>query len=357
MNVLPQTGQPAVPAHLTPARIAIAAVLAPAVAVLGVAIAAVGSGALSPASASALTCTDGPVTAGVPHSGVTLETDQIANAQIIYSVGVALNIPDRGEIIAIATAMQESTLQNLDHGDADSIGLFQQRNAWGTRAARMDPATAAQMFYTGGAGGQRGLLDIAGWQSMSIAAAAQAVQVSAFPEAYARWEPIATALVATFAVNGGTCASDDNIPVPDDVSAELPAGYTFPAGTPAAVQVAISWAAAQLGTPYQWGGTCTNPHGASASGRCDCSSLVQQAYKAAGFTLPRTTSQQIHVGTPVYDTSRLRAGDLLFLPGHVGLYLGRGLVLHAPKTGDVVKVSQFQGYWVNHLIGMRRIVH
>jgi cell wall-associated NlpC family hydrolase len=345
-----------VPAYLTPARIAIAAVLAPAVAVLGVAIAAVGSGALSPASASALTCTDGPVTAGVSNSGVTLTSDQVANAQIIYSVGVALSIPDRGEIVAIATAMQESTLRNLDHGDADSIGLFQQRTAWGTSAARMDPATAAQMFYTGGAGGQRGLLDIPGWQSMSITQAAQTVQASAFPDAYARWEAIATALVTTFAVNGGTCTTDDNIAVPDDISADLPAGYTFPPGTPAAVQVAIAWAAAQLGTPYQWAGTCTNPHGASASGRCDCSSLVQQAYKAAGLTLPRTTREQIHVGAGIYDTGQLRAGDLLFLPGHVGIYLGHGLVLHAPKTGDFVKVSQFQGYWRSHLTGMRRIV-
>jgi cell wall-associated NlpC family hydrolase len=331
-------------------------VLGPFVAVLGVAVAAVGSGALSPASAASLTCTNGPVTAGVTSNGVTLTADQVSNAQTINSVGVALNIPARGEVVAIATAMQESHLSNLNYGDADSIGLFQQRDAWGTTAARMDPTMSARMFYTGGAGGQHGLLQITGWAQMSVTQAAQAVQISGSPNAYAQWEPIATALVATFAGDAGTCTTDDNIPVPDDISAELPAGYTFPTGTPTAVQTAIAWAAAQLGTPYQWGGTCTNPHGASASGRCDCSSLVQQAYKAAGFSLPRTTREQIKVGTPIYATNQLRAGDLLFLPGHVGMYLGHGLVLHSPKTGDFVKVSQFQGYWVDHLIGMRRIV-
>lgn len=341
---------------MTAGRVGLAVLVSPLVLVLGVAIAAVGSGALTPATASPSSCVLEPVTAGVSHGGVTLSIEQVTNAQIIHSVGVGLGIPARGEEVAIATAMQESTLRNLGFGHLDSIGLFQQRTAWGSTAARMDPAAAATMFYTGGAAGQHGLLDIAGWQQMSIARAAQAVQVSAFPEAYAKWEPIATALVATFAGEAGSCAGDDNIAVPDDISADLPPGYTLPPGTPPAVQIAIAWASSQLGTPYYYGGTCTDPHGRVASKRCDCSSLMQQAYKAAGRTLPRTTGTQIRVGTPVYDTAALRAGDLLFLPGHVGMYLGHGLVLHAPKTGDFVKVSQFQGYWRSNLIGMRRIV-
>lgn len=123
------------------------------------------------------------------------QADQRRNAKTIIEVGQKLKVPTRGLIVAIATAMQESTLHNLDHGDRDSVGLFQQRSAWGTFAQRTDPAQAAEMFYTGGHAGQRGLLDISGWQLMTIAGAAQAVQVSAFPSAYARWEPLATKVV------------------------------------------------------------------------------------------------------------------------------------------------------------------
>ncbi len=83
--------------------------------------------------------------------------------------------------------------------------------------------------------------------------------------------------------------------------------------------------------------------------------LVQQAYRTAGVNLPRTTGEQIEVGTPIYDTGQLRAGDLLFLDGHVGIYLGRQLVLHAPKAGDVVKISRTQGYWMENLVAMRRV--
>jgi murein DD-endopeptidase MepM/ murein hydrolase activator NlpD len=94
------------------------------------------------------------------------------------------------------TAMQESTLRNVHYGDRDSLGLFQQRAAWASAAERTTPSAAATMFYTGGHGGQRGLFDIPGWPSMPLWAAAQAVQVSAFPTAYARWEALARATVA-----------------------------------------------------------------------------------------------------------------------------------------------------------------
>jgi hypothetical protein len=98
----------------------------------------------------------------------------------------------QASIIALSTAMQESTLRNLNYGDRDSLGLFQQRAAWASAADRRDPHKSAHMFLTGGQGGQRGLLDIPGWQSMPVWQAAQSVQVSAFPTAYAKWEAAAT---------------------------------------------------------------------------------------------------------------------------------------------------------------------
>jgi N-acetylmuramoyl-L-alanine amidase len=139
----------------------------------------------------------GPVTV-VPNSGSSVQ----ANAQVIISVGRSLGVPDYGIVIALATAEQESGLQNLSYGDRDSVGLFQQRPSagWGTVAQLTTPSYAAALFYGGphnpNKGKTRGLLDIPGWQSMTVTQAAQAVQISATPNAYAKWEAPARALLA-----------------------------------------------------------------------------------------------------------------------------------------------------------------
>lgn len=126
---------------------------------------------------------------------ITRLTDEMAtNARIIIQVGREMNIPNYGIVIALATAAQESTLRNLNYGDRDSVGLFQQRpvSGWGTPQQIMDPRYSTRAFFGGPnsptPGNTRGLLDIAGWQNKSVAAAAQAVQISAFPDAYAKWE-------------------------------------------------------------------------------------------------------------------------------------------------------------------------
>ena len=135
----------------------------------------------------------------LPASGPSLSAEQRGNAATIVSVGRSLGVPDRGIVIALAAAMQESSLRNLAHGDRDSVGLFQQRpsQGWGSAAALQDPATAARLFFTGNAGRTRGLLDVPGWSSMSVTGAAQAVQVSAYPKAYAQWETTAKRLLAS----------------------------------------------------------------------------------------------------------------------------------------------------------------
>jgi len=104
-------------------------------------------------------------------------------------------VPDYGIVIALATAMQESSMRNLSWGDRDSVGLFQQRpsTGWGTAAELQNPAHAARLFYVGREGYTRGLLDIRGWQSMTVTQAAQAVQISAYPDHYAKWEASAWA--------------------------------------------------------------------------------------------------------------------------------------------------------------------
>ncbi|WP_239153470.1 M23 family metallopeptidase [Virgisporangium aliadipatigenens] len=121
---------------------------------------------------------------------------QVANAATIVAVGARLGVPSRGRVVAVATAMQESSLTNLSGGDRDSLGLFQQRpsQGWGTPEQILDPEYASQQFY-------RHLLAVPGWQDMSVNDAAQAVQRSATPNAFGKWEADAVAVVT--AVSGG----------------------------------------------------------------------------------------------------------------------------------------------------------
>lgn len=120
---------------------------------------------------------------------LTLDAVQLQHASTINAVGLARGVPRRARVIALATAWQESSLRNLDHGDADSVGLFQQRpsQGWGRKDQIMDPVYASGAFYDA-------LLDIPGWQRMSLTEAAQKVQYSAYPDAYAKWEDDAKAL-------------------------------------------------------------------------------------------------------------------------------------------------------------------
>jgi hypothetical protein len=136
-----------------------------------------------------------------------LTGEQVANSRIIVGTAAALRMPKRAAVIAIATAQQESRLRNLSYGDRDSLGLFQQRPSagWGTPQRIRDPHYAATRFY-------RALGAVRGWQSMPLTVAAQAVQRSAFPNAYARWEPLAVRVVASLTGDSPdelTCDVDD----------------------------------------------------------------------------------------------------------------------------------------------------
>jgi LysM repeat protein len=128
-----------------------------------------------------------------------LTDESRANARTIIEVGRSLGVPDRGIVVALAAAAQESGLRNLHDGDLDSLGLFQQRpsQGWGTPEEVLDPVRAATAFFGGAAnpnsGRTLGLLDVTGWESMTVTQAAQAVQHSAHPDHYAKWEAQARA--------------------------------------------------------------------------------------------------------------------------------------------------------------------
>ena len=302
-------------------------------------------GSADASDATALCATSGPV-AG-------LSAEQAANARTIVSVTQQVVTPaDQGSVgpasvIALITAYQESRLRDLSNPnvpgsaqqpgasgtgtDHDSIGLFQQRTSWGTVAQRMDPVWATKAFL-----GR--LLAVPGWQAMPPSVAAQAVQISATPDAYAQW--ISDAQAWTDEIDNGSSAQACGAEtIAGSGSTSLPAGFTLPAGTSPAAARAVSFALAQLGKPYVFDAAGPNAY--------DCSGLTMVAWATGGITLPHLASAQAQLGSPVGGLSLLRPGDLIFIPGsdgtmqspgHVGMFVGAGLVIEAPETGVPIKL-------------------
>lgn len=172
-------------------------------------------------------------TADVGTQHAELATDQAVNAALITAVAVQRGLPPRAASIALATAMQESKLRNIDHGDLagpDSRGLFQQRpsQGWGTTEQVMDPYYAANAFYDA-------LVKIPGYESLEITDAAQQVQRSAFPTAYAQHEEMGRAFAS--ALSGQT---------PEALQCTLRAPQE--AGQPQAVESELLQAHGELGT-------------------------------------------------------------------------------------------------------------
>ncbi|GAA3615988.1 hypothetical protein GCM10022419_121590 [Nonomuraea rosea] len=265
----------------------------------------------------------GPVAApaftGVASTAVTLDSEQQTHAALIVQLATERGLPARAAVIAIATALQESRLRNVHYGHLDSLGLFQQRpsQGWGTPEQILDPRHATSTFY------QR-LVKVRRWEQLPLTRAAQAVQRSGRPDAYAPWEPLAQRLVDTLT---GAC-------VP------LIAGEQIAA--------VLAYAHAQLGKPYLWG--------AEGPAAFDCSGLTMRAYQAAGISIPRVAADQWRHGPPI-PSGREQPGDLAFFnrqadgPGHVGLVIGNGQMIHAPNRRTVVKIDPYQR---EDLIGFTR---
>lgn len=147
--------------------------------------------------------------------------DQAANAALIVGTTVRRGLPARAGTIGIATALQESWMRNIDYGDRDSLGMFQQRpsQGWGTPEQVMDPVYAVNIFYDH-------LVAVPGYTEMAVTEAAQAVQRSGFPDAYAQHEELARAFAS--ALTGWTeadlrCVLD---PFDGDPAAVAPAVVT-----------------------------------------------------------------------------------------------------------------------------------
>jgi cell wall-associated NlpC family hydrolase len=256
------------------------------------------------------------------QAGSTIETlsdEQKRNAATIIAVGKEMGLPSRAWLVALATAMQESTLRNIDYGDRDSLGLFQQRpsQGWGSPAEVTDPQYSARKFYDA-------LQGSGNWEAKPVTKAAQDVQRSAFPHAYAKWEGLAAQLVGTLA----------EVPDPSGCgsgSASLPVGVA---------RTAIDAALKEVGKPYVWG--------AEGPDTYDCSGLMQWAYNIAGINLPRVSRDQFNAGGHV-PVREAQPGDLMFYATdrsdpttihHVFLYMGDGQMVEAPYSGQNVRVQK-----------------
>ncbi|SKC52494.1 hypothetical protein [Krasilnikoviella flava] len=163
-----------------------------------------------------------------------LTPDQAQNAALVVGTTVQRGLPGRAATIGLATALQESRLINIDYGDRDSVGLFQQRpsQGWGTVDEIMDPVYSTGKFYDG-------LVEVEGYEELEVTVAAQAVQRSAFPEAYAQHETRSRAWAS--ALTGHS---------PGAITCELPPSESeaAPAGSTAR-DVLVERAARDLGLP------------------------------------------------------------------------------------------------------------
>jgi hypothetical protein len=202
-------------------RRTIGAALAAAVLVVGLVL--VARNQASVRSAAGPSCV-----ASVGKVSYALDGEQAANASTIAAVGKRMGMPDHAVTVALAAALQESGLHNLPGGDRDSLGLFQQRpsQGWGTPEAIMVPRESAAAFY-------QHLGAVPGWESLPVTEAAQSVQHSAAPSAYARWESQARVLARV-------------------LTGEVPAGlacrYATPTGPPATASLDAAMSA-ELGVP------------------------------------------------------------------------------------------------------------
>lgn len=331
-----------------------------------------------------------------------LPAAQRSHAATIISVGQSMGIPPQGILVELAASGAETRYRNLANDGSDprilpsqrdvgqslvfpndgvghdhaSVGILQQQVVfWGTVAELMNPTVAARKFY-------ERLLTVRGWETMPVTVAAQSVQGSATPDAYAAWESTARQLYGELAGKAGTpgapaaadVAAVACIPgagvgpvgvVADGVKVTLPAQSGFTGALTFPTQAAATAAAAglsQLGVRYSWGGG--GPSGPTNGIRdggvgdsfgdynhpgFDCSGLTEFAYARAGIFIGGDTNTQFARIHQHVTWAQALPGDLMFYgpasnTHHVAMYLGadatgRQLMLEAPQSGLTVRVS------------------
>ncbi|MFD9386562.1 heavy metal transporter [Streptomyces collinus] len=237
--------------------------------------------------------------------------EQAVNAATITAVGTARGLPERAVTIALATALQESALRNIKHGDRDSLGLFQQRpsQGWGTPKEIMDPTYSAGEFYDH-------LVKVPGYTRLPLTVAAQRVQRSGFPQAYAKHEPDAALLAAALTGQSAATLTCEGRPAatrasgPDGVRAALVRDFGRDVLEPAGAALGGSSAATPTPSPSapdgSGGRTVTLPVSAdtpSAGGR----SLDQRGWQLAHWAV--ANASELHIARVTYAGREWVAGN------------------------------------------------
>ncbi|MET8807913.1 peptidase M23 [Streptomyces sp. NPDC004546] len=311
-----------------------------------------------------------------------LHAQQLTNAKIIDQEATKAGLPGRATLIGLMTALQESTLINLDHGDQDSVGLFQQRpsSGWGTKAQIMDPHYSARMFFLGDKDGSpQGLAD-KNWESMGLGEAAQAVQHSAYPSLYDGQESEARSIAKEAGINlDRTGKATGNQPTADasgdtgDTTGQTP--------TTRCNDSSDDTSTAKPGTAFHdgdspWPAEVKNPRSAADaikwaqqeadSGSSDwyrkCLAFVSQAY---GWNFSGTNYAIDHyyempmsmrhnrdrnppVGALMYWRTSSRAG-------HVAIYVGNGKIasndIRTPGHISIVPATDIESKWGSTYVG------
>lgn len=281
---------------------------------------------------------------------VTLNISQLGYAAQIVAVGKKLGVSASAIQTAFVTVFQESMFRmyanstvpeslGLPHdsvgADHDSVGLFQQRANWGSVAVRMDATKSAEAFFGGPTGPNKGrpagLIDQPDWQALPIGAAAQKVQVSAFPDAYAKWVPAAQDLYGRV-VNGYGCAAN-------------PSGqFGSPAG--ANGNAVVAYASQYVGiVPYT---AACGSNGSPTNGFC-CTGLVYWVYhNVMNIDLPEVVVSGQITHMHVIPQTQAQAGDLVVWVGHhIAIYDGKGGIIHAPDFGRKVEHNSDAVFSIN----------
>jgi cell wall-associated NlpC family hydrolase len=290
---------------------------------------------------------------------LTLGSEQSSIAETVVSVSstVSGEDPQAGQI-ALMTGLTESGLTNIAGGLGGAYGVFQQTPpAWGTVPQIEDPSYAAAEFTTR-------LVRLPHWQQMDPWVAAQNVQASGagsvggvltirwpgpFPPKFganyeAKWSEAQRiyGAIAGQLTTSGCGAGPSGVAGPASRHG-LPEGYKLPAGLSKQPTAVLAYALSKLGDDYVWG--------AAGPNQFDCSGLTMAAWEQAGVTLAHYTVTQEQEGKKVAP-AQVQVADLVLipgrdppgpgLPGHVGLYIGDGLVLSAADRKDGVIVQTWQ---------------
>jgi len=217
-----------------------------------------------------------------------LDPEQAGNAATIAGIAVRRGLPARAATIGIATAIQESKLRNIDYGDRDSLGLFQQRpsQGWGTAAQVQDPVYATNAFYDV-------LVKVEGYQNLPITKAAQQVQRSAFPAAYADHEPEARIMASAL-----TGHSPESLTCVLRGVADLPAQQPGRDGVTARAQAVLTAASTELGrsgskATGESGGTVLSFAPSEGSSKGETDAARREAWALAQWAVAR--AQGLHI--------------------------------------------------------------